>query len=35
MTTAPADTFRRTGQSVAARTAPALAGRLRDLLAGQ
>ena len=35
MTTAPADTFRRTGHSVPARPAPALAGRLRDLLAGQ
>ena len=35
MTTAPADTFRRGGQEAPPRAAPALPGRLRDLLAGK
>ena len=35
MTTAPADTFRRSGQEAPLRPAPALPGRLRDLLAGK
>ena len=35
MTTAPADTFRRSGQEAPPRAAPALPGRLRDLLAGK
>ena len=35
MTTAPADTFRRTGEEARLRPAPALPGRLRDLLAGK
>jgi alcohol-forming fatty acyl-CoA reductase len=35
MTTAPADTFRRIGQEAPLRPAPALLGRLRDLLAGK
>ena len=33
MTTAPADTFRRTGEEAPLRPAPELPGRLRDLLA--
>jgi alcohol-forming fatty acyl-CoA reductase len=35
MTTAPADTFRRTGEEAPLRSAPALGGQLRDLLAGK
>ena len=35
MTTAPADTFRRSGQEAPPRATPALPGRLRDLLAGK
>jgi hypothetical protein len=35
MTTAPADTFRRTGEEAPLRPAPQLPGQLRDLLAGK